>query len=50
MPIKSLFGANHRLPVLHMAKMFLWLEETKERINEFSIIYMINSTLNIKNH
>ena len=31
-----------------MAKSFIWPEETKERINEFSIGYMINTRLNIK--
>ena len=30
-----------------MAKSFIWLGETKELINEFSIGYMINPTLNI---
>ena len=30
-----------------MAKHYIWLEETKERINEFSIGYMINPKLNI---
>ena len=30
-----------------MAKSFIWLEETKERINEFLIGYMINTTLDI---
>ena len=43
----SLLGANHRLPLFHIAKNFIWLEETKELINEFSIGYMINPTSNI---
>ena len=30
-----------------MAKSYIWLEETKERVNEFSIGYMINPNLNI---
>ena len=47
MPMLSLLGANHRLPLLHMAKRFIWLEEIKERINEFSIGYMMSSKLNI---
>ena len=47
MPMQSLLGAYHRLPLLHMAKSYIWLEETKERINEFSIGYMINPNLNI---
>ena len=30
-----------------MAKHFIWIEETEERINDFLIGYMINPTLNI---
>ena len=41
MSIQSLFGANHCLPLFHMAKSFIWLEETKELINKFFIGYMI---------
>ena len=47
MPILSLLGDNHRLPLIHMATRDIWLEETKERINKFSIGYMINPKLNI---
>ena len=47
MPMKSLLGAYHRLPLLHLAKSYIWLEETRERINEFSIGYMIYPNLNI---
>ena len=43
----SLLRVNHRLPIFHMAKLFIWLEEKKERINKFSIGYMINLKLNI---
>ena len=28
-PMLSLLGANHRLPLFHMAKHFFWLNETK---------------------
>ena len=45
--MQSLLGAYNRLPLLHMAKIYIWFEETKERINEFLIRYMINPTLNI---
>ena len=48
MPIQSLLEGNHRLPLFHTAKSFIWLEETKELINEFLIGNMINPTLNIK--
>ena len=35
--IQSLFGNNHRLPLSHMAKGYIWLEEKNQRINEFFI-------------
>ena len=47
MLMQSLLGDNHRLPLFHMAKSFIWVEETKEHIKEFMIGYMINPTLNI---
>ena len=45
--MQSLLGDYHRLTLSHMDKSFIWIEETKERINEFSIVYMINPYLNI---
>ena len=45
MDIQSLLGANHILPFSHMAKSYIWLEETNKRINEFSIGYMMNLNL-----
>ena len=45
--MQSLMGACHRLTLSHMDKIYIWLEETKELINEFSIGYMINPNLNI---
>ena len=45
MHILLLLGDNHVLPLLHMAKSFIWIEETKERINEFGIGYMITPNL-----
>ena len=47
MPISPLLGANNCLPLLHRAKIFIWLEETGERINEFEIGYMINPNLHV---
>ena len=47
MPMKSLLGANHRLPLSHMTKRFIWIEETQEGNNEILIGYMINPELNI---
>ena len=45
--MQSLLRTNHCLPLFHMAKTFIWIEETKERINEFLIGYVINLTFNI---
>ena len=45
--MQSFLGTNHRLPLFHIDKRFIWLEETKEHINKFLIGYMINPTLNI---
>ena len=47
MPMLPLLGENRCLPLLHMAKRFIWLEETKERINGFDIRYIINPGLNV---
>ena len=43
----SLLGANHLPPLFHMAKSFIWLNETKKHINEFTIGYMINPDMNV---
>ena len=43
--ILSLLRTNHRLPLSHMAKSYIWLEETNQHINEFSIGYMMNKNL-----
>ena len=47
MRIQSLLGTYHRLPLSHMAKSYIWLEEKNQRINEFSIGYMMNPNLNM---
>ena len=47
MDIQSLLGTNHCLHLLHMAKSYIWLEETNQRINEFSIGYMMIPNLSI---
>ena len=44
--IQSLLGTNHCLPLSHMAKSYIWLEEKNQRIHEFSIGYMMNPNLN----
>ena len=40
--IQSLLGTNHCLPLSHMAKSYIWIEEKNQRINEFSIGYTMN--------
>ena len=47
MHIQSLLGTNHHLPLSHMAKSYIWLEETNEGMNKFSIGYMINPNFSI---
>ena len=34
--------------LVHLDKSFIWVNETRQRINEFTIGYMINTNLNIK--
>ena len=46
-PMLSLLGVNNCLPLFHMAKRFIWLNEKKKRMNEFTIGYMINPGLNV---
>ena len=43
----SLLGDNHCLPLFHMDKSFIWIEEKKELISEFSTGYMNNPKFNI---
>ena len=43
--IHSLLGTNNCLPLSHMAKSYIWIEEINQRINEFSIGYMMNPDL-----
>ena len=46
MPMLSFLGANHPLPLFHMAKSFIWLNK-KKHIKEFKNRYMVNPNLNI---
>ena len=45
MNIQSLLGNNRRLLLSHMANKYILLEETNQRIHEFSIGYMKNPNL-----
>ena len=48
MRIQSLVVTNHRLLLSHIAEIYIWLEEKNQRINDFSIGYMMNPNLIIK--
>ena len=43
--VQSLLGTKHLMPLKHMAKSYIWLEETNQRINDFSIVYTTNPNL-----
>ena len=43
----SLFLENHCLPLFHMSKHFISINEDKKPINDFKIGYMINPNLNV---
>ena len=47
MDTQYMLWTNHRLPLSHMAKSCIWLEETDQLINELSIGYMMNPNLSI---
>ena len=42
---ESVLGANCHMPLLHMSNRKFWIEETNQRINEFSFGYMLNPVL-----
>ena len=43
--IQSILVDNCRMPLLHISKISIWIEETNQCINEFSFGYMMNPTL-----
>ena len=43
--MESVLGANFRIPLIHMSKRKFYIEETNERINEFSFAQMFNPSL-----
>ena len=47
MDIQYLLGANHCLPLSHMDKIHICIEETNQRINKFSLGYIMNPNLSI---
>ena len=40
--MQYMLGANFCMPLLNMSKSYIWLEEKNQRINDFSIGYMMN--------
>ena len=44
--MQSMLGTNCRMPLLHMYKSYILLEETNQFINDFSIGYIMNPNLN----
>ena len=44
--MQSMLWTICRMPLLHMSKIYIWIEETSQRINELSIGYIMNPTLN----
>ena len=47
--IQYMLGTNHRLPLLHMAKSYIWIEE-KDRIESKLQEEIRNRLLSKKNH
>ena len=43
--MESMLVANCCMPLLHMSKSYIWIEETNQRINEFYFGYILNPTL-----
>ena len=48
MDIQSMLGTNHCLPLSHISKSYICLEETNQRIYELSIGYMMNLNFSMK--
>ena len=44
-PIFPLLVVNDCIPIFHMSKIFVYLHNTEEHINQFEIEYMVNPTL-----
>ena len=43
----QLLGINHCLPLLHMSKKFVYINNIEERIYYFAIGYMVNPILHV---
>ena len=42
--MESVLAVNFRIPLIHMSKRKIYIEETNERTNEFYFAYMCNPT------
>ena len=45
--VESMLGANCCIPLIHISNGKIWIEETNQRIDEFSFAYMLNPHLNM---
>ena len=43
--MESVLGSNCRIPLIHIPNRKIYIEETNERINEFSFLYIFNPNL-----
>ena len=48
-PLFPLLGSNHILTLLHTSRKFVFINTTEERINQFEIGYLTNTTLCVNN-
>ena len=42
-----MLGLNICQPLLHMSKIFIYINGTEKRMNQFEILYMVNPTLHV---
>ena len=46
-PLLTLLGVNHLLPIFHKSKTFVYINNTEKRMNKFEIGYIINPKLDV---
>ena len=46
-PLLILLGVNNRLPLLHISKIFVYIDSIEKRMNKFEIVYMVKPKLNV---
>ena len=44
-PVLTLLGVYHHLPLLHMTKTFVYMNSREKCMNQFAMGYMVNPTL-----